>query len=153
VYRVIFIDAIVVQVGDEQVRNKPIYLVIGVTVHGERDTLAFVVGRGHEGAKFWPQVLTELKNRGVQDVCIAVCHGLKRLPEAINTLLELTAVQACIIHLIRNAYRAGRGSTGIRSPTTCGRSIPLPSKPRLGQLGFSRLPKLFGHRVVLRIAD
>jgi hypothetical protein len=80
VYPVIFIDAIVVKVRDGQVRNKPIYVVIGVTVNGERDILGLWVGDGSEGAKFWLQVLSELKNRGVADVCIAVCDGLKGLP-------------------------------------------------------------------------
>jgi putative transposase len=105
VYPVIFIDAIVVKVRDGQVRNKPIYVVIGVTVHGERDILGLWAGNGGEGAKFWLQVLTELKNRGVQDVCIAVCDGLKALPDAITTVWELAVVQACIIHLIRNTFR------------------------------------------------
>ena len=105
VYPVIFIDAIVVKVRDGQVRNKPIYVVIGVTVNGERDILGLWLGDGGEGAKFWLQVLTELKNRGVQDVCIAVCDGLKGLPDAINSVWELTTVQACIIHLIRNTFR------------------------------------------------
>jgi putative transposase len=107
VYRVIFIDAIVVKVRDGQVRNKPIYVVIGVTVNGERDILGLWAGDGSEGAKFWLQVLSELKNRGVADVCIAVCEGLKGLPDAINTVWELTTVQACIIHLIRNTFRYG----------------------------------------------
>ena len=61
--------------------------------------------RRRRGRKFWLQVLTELKNRGVQDVCIAVCDGLKGLPDAINTVWELTTVQACILHLIRNTFR------------------------------------------------
>ena len=105
VYPVIFIDAIVVKVRDGQVRNKPIYVVIGVTVNGERDILGLWAGDGSEGAKFWLQVQSELKNRGVADVCIAVCDGLKGLPDAINTVWELTTVQACIIHLIRNSFR------------------------------------------------
>ena len=105
VYPVIFIDAIVVKVRDGQVRNKPIYVAIGVTVNGERDILGLWAGDGGEGAKFWLAVLTELKNRGVHDVCIAVCDGLKGLPDAINTVWELTTVQACIIHLIRNTFR------------------------------------------------
>jgi len=105
VYPVIFIDAIMVKVRDGQVRNKPIYVVIGVTVTGERDILGLWAGGGGEGAKFWLQVLTELKNRGVQDVCIAVCDGLKALPDAITTVWELAVVQACIIHLIRNTFR------------------------------------------------
>jgi putative transposase len=105
IYPVIFIDAIVVKVRDGQVRNKPIYVVIGVTVQGERDILGLWAGSGGEGAKFWLQVLTELKNRGVNDVCIAVCDGLKALPDAITTVWELAVVQACIIHLIRNTFR------------------------------------------------
>lgn len=105
VYPVIFIDAIVVKVRDGQVRNKPIYVVVGVTVHGERDILGLWAGDGGEGAKFWLQVLTELKNRGVADVCIAVCDGLKGLPDAITTVWELALVQACILHLIRNTFR------------------------------------------------
>src|SRR5215216_1961850 len=87
--------------------TSPIYVVIGVTVDGERDILGLWMGEGSEGAKFWLQVLTELKNRGVADVCIAVCDGLKGLPDAINTVWELTTVQACIIHLIRNTFRYG----------------------------------------------
>ena len=105
VYPVIFIDAIVVKVREGQVRNKPIYVVIGVTVNGERDILGLWAGDGSEGAKFWLAVLTDLKNRGVQDVCIAVCDGLRGLPDAINTVWELTTVQACILHLIRNTFR------------------------------------------------
>jgi putative transposase len=105
VYPVIFIDAIVVKVRDGQVRNKPIYVVIGVTINGERDILGLWAGDGTEGAKFWLAVLTDLKNRGVADVCIAVCDGLKGLPDAINTVWDLATVQACILHLIRNTFR------------------------------------------------
>jgi putative transposase len=105
VYPVIFIDAIVVKVRDGQVRNKPIYVVIGVTVNGERDILGLWAGDGSEGARFWLAVLTDLKNRGVADVCIAVCDGLKGLPDAINTVWDLATVQACILHLIRNTFR------------------------------------------------
>ena len=105
VYPVIFVDALMVKVRDGQVRNKPIYVVVGVTVRGERDILGLWAGGGGEGAKFWLQVLTELKNRGVQDVCIAVCDGLKALPDAITTVWELAVVQACIIHLIRGTFR------------------------------------------------
>ncbi len=105
VYPVIFIDAIVVKVRDGQVRNKPMYVVIGVTVNGERDILGIWAGDGGEGAKFWLSVLTEVKNRGVADVCIAVCDGLKGLPDAINTVWPLATVQQCIIHLIRNTFR------------------------------------------------
>ena len=105
VYPVLFIDAIHVKIRDGQVTNRPIYVVIGVTVHGERDILGLWAGDGGEGAKFWLGVLTELKNRGVADVCIAVCDGLKGLPDAITTTWARTVVQACIIHLIRNTFR------------------------------------------------
>src|SRR6476469_6115211 len=105
VYPVIFVDAIMVKVRDGQVRNKPIYVVIGVTVAGERDILGLWAGDGGEGAKFWLQVLTELQNRGVADVCIAVCDGLKGLPEAITTVWDRAIVQTCVIHLLRNTFR------------------------------------------------
>ena len=105
VYPVIFIDAIVVKVRDGQVTNKAFYVVIGVSTRGERDILGIWAGDGGEGAKYWLNVLTEIKNRGVQDVCIAVCDGLKGLPDAITTVWELTQVQTCVIHLIRNTFR------------------------------------------------
>ena len=105
VYPVVFIDAIVVKVRDGQVRNKPFYVAVGVTTAGERDILGIWAGDGGEGAKFWLGVLTELKNRGVEDVCIVVCDGLKGLPESITTTWELATVQTCIIHLIRNTFK------------------------------------------------
>jgi putative transposase len=105
VYPVIFVDAIVVKVRDGQVMNRPFYVVIGVSVNGERDILGIWAGDGGEGAKFWLAVLTDLKNRGVDDVCIAVCDGLKGLPDSITTTWSLTQVQACILHLIRNTFR------------------------------------------------
>ena len=106
VYPVIFIDAIVVKVRDGQVTNRPVYVVIGVTVSGERDILGLWAGDGGEGAKFWLAVLTELKNRGVEDVCIAVCDGLKGLPAMRSPPCGSCAtVQTCIIHLIRNTFR------------------------------------------------
>jgi len=105
VYPVLFIDALVVKVRDGQVVNRPIYVVIGVTVDGERDILGLWAGDGSEGAKFWLAVLTEIKNRGVADVCIVVCDGLKGLPESINTTWNYAQVQACILHLLRNTFR------------------------------------------------
>ncbi len=76
VYPVVFIDAIVVKVRDGQVRNKPFYVAVGVTTAGERDILGIWAGDGGEGAKFWLGVLTEIKNRGVEDVCIVVCYAV-----------------------------------------------------------------------------
>jgi transposase-like protein len=105
VYPVLFIDAIVVKIRDGQVVNRPIYAVIGVSINGERDILGLWAGDGGEGAKFWLSVLTDIKNRGVEDVCIVVCDGLKGLPEAITTTWSHAIVQACILHLIRNTFR------------------------------------------------
>ena len=105
IYPVIFVDAIHVKIRDGQVANRPIYVAIGVTVNGERDILGLWAGDGGEGAKFWLSVLTEIKNRGVADVCIVVCDGLKGLPESINTVWAQAIVQTCIIHLIRNTFR------------------------------------------------
>ncbi|ADX74852.1 transposase [Pseudarthrobacter phenanthrenivorans Sphe3] len=109
IYPVLFVDAVVVKVRDGQVRNTPFYVVMGVTTNGEREILGIWAGDGGEGARFWLQVFSELKNRGVEDVLIAVCDGLKGLPEAITTTWERTVVQQCIVHLIRNSFRyAGR---------------------------------------------
>lgn len=105
VYPVIFIDAIHVKIRDGQVANRPVYVAIGVTTSGERDILGLWAGDGGEGAKFWLAVLTEIKNRGVADVCIVVCDGLKGLPDAIAAVWDLAVVQTCIIHLIRNTFR------------------------------------------------
>jgi putative transposase len=105
VYPVLFIDAIVAKVPDGQVTNRPIYVAIGVTVNGERDILGRCAGDGGEGAKFWLNVLTEIKNRGVEDVCMVVCDGLKGLPESITTTWAYAQVQACILHLVRNTFR------------------------------------------------
>ncbi len=105
VYPVVFIDALVVKIRDGQVTNRPIYVAIGVTVNGERDILGLWAGDGGEGAKFWLGVLTEIKNRGVEDVCIVVCDGLKGLPDSVTTTWPLATVQACILHLIRNTFR------------------------------------------------
>jgi len=105
VYPVMFVDAIVVKIRDGQVTNRPVYVAIGVTVNGERDILGLWAGDGSEGAKFWLGVLTEIKNRGVEDVCILVCDGLKGLPDSVTTVWPLATVQACLLHLIRNTFR------------------------------------------------
>jgi putative transposase len=105
VYPVLFIDCIHVKIRDGQVANRPIYVVLGVTVDGERDILGLWAGDGGEGAKYWLHVLTELKNRGVQDVCIVVCDGLTGLPDAITTVWPKAITQTCIVHLLRNSFR------------------------------------------------
>ena len=105
VYPVVFIDAIVVKIRDGKVANRPVYTVVGVTVDGERDILGLWVGDGSEGAKYWHQVLSEIQNRGVNDVLIVVCDGLKGLPDAINAVWPLVIVQTCVLHLVRNTFR------------------------------------------------
>ena len=105
VYPVLFIDAINVKIREGQVANRPIYVAVGVTVDGERDILGLWAGEGGEGAKYWHHVLTELKNRGVADVCMLVCDGLTGLPDAVNSVWPQTIVQTCVVHLLRNSFR------------------------------------------------
>jgi len=98
VYPVVFIDAINVKIREGQVANRPIYVAVGVTVDGERDILGLWAGEGGEGAKYWLHVLTEIKNRGVADVCIVVCDGLTGLPDAVGAVWPQTIVQTCVVH-------------------------------------------------------
>nr|WP_228566281.1 IS256 family transposase [Nocardia sp. SYP-A9097] len=109
VYPVIFLDAIHVKIRDGKVANRPIYVALAVTVEGGREILGLWAGDGGEGAKFWLQILTELKNRGIEDVCMLVCDGLKGLPEAIGQTWPTAVVQTCIVHLLRASFGyAGR---------------------------------------------
>jgi transposase-like protein len=106
VYAAIFIDAIYVKVRDGQVGNQPFYAAIGVDLAGHRDVLGLWAGKGGgESAKFWMNVLADLKNRGVTDVFFVVCDGLKGLPDTVNTVFPAAIVQACVIHLIRATLR------------------------------------------------
>jgi putative transposase len=106
VYPVLLIDAIVLKIRDGQVANRPVYVAMGITVDGERDVLGLWVGpAGGEGAKQWMSMLTELRNRGVADVCIVCCDGLKGLPDAITATWPLATVQTCVVHLVRNSLR------------------------------------------------
>ena len=106
VYAAIFIDAIMVKVRDGQVGNQPFYAAIGVDLRGHRDVLGLWAGNGGgESAKFWMNVLTDIKNRGVHDVFFIVCDGLKGLPDSVSAVFPAAIVQACIIHLIRGTFR------------------------------------------------
>ena len=106
VYPVILIDAIMLKVRDGQVANRPVYVAMGISLDGERDVLGMWLGpSGGEGAKHWLAMLTELQNRGVADVCIVSCDGLKGLPEAINATWPEAIVQTCVVHLVRNSLR------------------------------------------------
>ncbi len=105
VYPIVYVDALMVKVRDGgQVRNKACYLVVGVGVDGVKHVLGIWVQQA-EGAKFWMQVCTELRNRGVRDVLIACCDGLTGLPEAIEAVWPHTTVQTCVVHLIRAAMK------------------------------------------------
>jgi transposase-like protein len=106
VYPVVLIDAIVLKIRDGQVANRPVYVAMGISVDGERDVLGLWAGpTGGEGAKQWMSMLTELRNRGVADVCIVCCDGLKGLPDAIAATWPLATVQTCVVHLVRNSLR------------------------------------------------
>nr|WTB35938.1 IS256 family transposase [Streptomyces sp. NBC_00830] len=105
VYPVLFVDAINVKIRDGQVANRPIYVVMAVTVEGTRDILGIWAGDAGEGAKYWLRVFTELKNRGLEDVLMLVCDGLKGLPDAVEAVWPRTIVQTCVVHLLRNSFR------------------------------------------------
>jgi len=101
VYAVVYFDALRVKIRDEGVvRNKAVYLAIGIRCSGHKEILGLWIEQ-NEGAKFWLKVMTDLKNRGVQDILVAVVDGLKGFPEAIESVFPETLVQTCIVHLIR----------------------------------------------------
>jgi putative transposase len=103
VYPMIYLDALVVKIRDNgHVRNKAIYVAIGVNMQGIKEVLGLWAGQA-EGAKFWLQVLTELKNRGVADVFMVSIDGLKGFPEAIETVFPEAQVQLCMVHQVRGS--------------------------------------------------
>ncbi len=105
VYPVVFLDALVLKIRDGgSVQRKACYLAMAINMDGEREVLGMWF-QANEGAKFWMQVLTDLKQRGVQDILIACVDGLKGFPEAIEALFPRTTVQTCIVHLIRHSLR------------------------------------------------
>src|SRR6185437_10757075 len=106
VYPVIFIDALMVKIRDGVVANRPACLAIGIDCDGAKQVLGLWVGPATgESAKFWLTVLSELKGRGVADVCIVCCDGLTGLPDAIGVVWPQATVQLCVVHLIRASLR------------------------------------------------
>ncbi|CNE43508.1 transposase [Mycobacterium tuberculosis] len=113
VYAVVFLDALVVKVRDNHVvTNKPAYVAVGIDADAEKHVLGIWLARtppesatAAEGARFWGQVMTDLRNRGVRDILIACCDGLKGFEDAIGGAFPGTVVQTCVVHLIRNALR------------------------------------------------
>lgn len=104
-YPIMYLDALQVKIKDQnQVVNKAIYMAIGVTMDGLKEILGLWVSPS-EGAKFWLQILTELKNRGLKDIFVACCDGLTGFPDAINAVFPQTQIQLCIIHMVRNSLK------------------------------------------------
>jgi putative transposase len=100
-YPIVYLDALVIKMRDNgQVQNRAVYVAIGITMEGRKEVLGLWTS-ANEGAKFWLQVLTELRNRGLQDIFIACVDGLKGFPQAIESAYPNTIVQLCIVHLTR----------------------------------------------------
>lgn len=105
VYPIVYLDAIRIKARQNaQIVNKAVYMAIGVNVEGHKEVLGLWLGE-QEGAKFWMSVITELKNRGVNDILIACVDGLKGFPEALEAVFPQTEVQLCIVHMIRNSLK------------------------------------------------
>ena len=105
VYPIIYLDCLVVKIRqDKQVINKAIYLALGVNLEGHKELLGMWISE-NEGAKFWLNVLTELQNRGLNDILIACVDGLKGFPEAINAVYPKAQIQLCIVHMVRNSMK------------------------------------------------
>jgi len=105
VYPIVYLDCIVVKIRqDKQVINKAIYLALGVNTEGHKELLGMWLSE-NEGAKFWLGILTELKNRGLEDILIACVDGLKGFPEAIEAVYPQTHIQLCIVHMVRSSMK------------------------------------------------
>ena len=103
IYPIVYMDALYVRMRDDgHVQNRAVYVAIGVNLEGHKEVLGLWTS-ANEGAKFWLQVLTEMKNRGVQDIFIACVDGLKGFPEAIEAVFPQAQVQLCIVHLVRHS--------------------------------------------------
>ena len=103
VYPIVYLDCIVLKVRqDSRVINKSVFLALGINIEGQKELLGMWLAE-NEGAKFWLNVLTELKKRGLNDILIACVDGLKGFPEAINTVYSEARIQLCIVHMVRNS--------------------------------------------------
>ncbi len=106
VYPIMYLDAIVVKVrADSAVVNRPVYIALGIDTDGRKHVLGLWIGKGDEGAKYWLSVLTEIRNRGVTDVCIVCTDGLTGFGDAVTTVWPKATVQTCVVHLIRNSLK------------------------------------------------
>jgi len=106
IYPVLFVDGIRIKIRDGTVTNRVVYVVMGINMDGERDILGLWAGpTGGESPKFWLSVMTELRNRGITDVLLLCCDGLKGLPDSARAAWPLVDVQLCVVHLVRNSLR------------------------------------------------
>src|SRR5689334_7206642 len=145
-YPLVFFDALRVRIRDEgTVRNKAVYLALGVAADGTREVLGLWIEQ-NEGAKFWLKVMNELRNRGVEDVLLAVVDGLKGFPEAITAVFPEASVQTCLVHLLRHIHRpvgepggdgAQHGPVHCPAGLAAGRDgeLLLPDEPEAGGAG------------------
>lgn len=105
VYPILYLDCIYVKSRDNHiVINKAVYLALAVNIEGKKELLGIWIGK-NEGAKFWMQVVTELKNRGIEQIYVACVDGLKGFPESISSVFPSTIVQLCIVHMVRNSVK------------------------------------------------
>ncbi len=105
IYPIVYLDCLVVKIRqDKRVINKSIFLALGINKDGEKELLGMWIAE-NEGAKFWLNVLTELQNRGVEDILIACVDGLKGFPDAINSVYPEAHIQLCIVHMVRNSLK------------------------------------------------
>ena len=104
-YPIVYLDCIHIKTRDNHMpHNKAVYIALAVNMEGKKEILGLWISK-NEGAKFWMQVVTELKNRGVEDILIACVDGLKGFEEAINTVFPETIVQLCIVHIVRGSMK------------------------------------------------
>lgn len=104
-YPIVYLDCIVLKVRqDSRVINKSVFLALGINIEGQKELLDMWLAE-NEGAKFWLNVLTELKNRGLNDILIAYVDGLKGFPDAINAVYPEASIQLCIVNMVRNSLR------------------------------------------------
>jgi transposase-like protein len=105
IYPIVYLDCIVVKIRqDKRIINKSIFLALGINTDGQKELMGMWIAE-NEGAKFWLSVLTELNQRGVEDILIACVDGLKGFPDAINTVFPQTHIQLCIVHMVRNSLK------------------------------------------------
>ena len=150
IYPIVFFDAIHYKVHDDgKVVSKAAYTALAVDITGKKDLLGLWVSEA-EGANFWLAVMTELKNRGVQDILIACVDGLKNFPEAINTVFPKTEIQLCVIHLIRNTlkYIASKDQKAFMKDL---RTVYNAPTEEAAQVALDKLEEVWGKKYSLSI--